>query len=321
MIRPRTRLFHMYGCIFTLALGLLETALGQPLPSSSSTSQGTPSLAVVPAGSAPLSKTPTKVAAPSSSPGSRAVPPVASPPSEGRSERAGDLAKEPVTGSQPSPGAPLPVPLNPAGVRSRTEALDVLRIQIDRLRAEATANLNQAERIRLQSEALHNAIDAFLSADRNGQPQTPCPVCPDCPSPQSCPVTPGPPQVRFYHLWSTFCKPCLAELPEVITLARNLHAQNVKVQIIAEEGDGDPNEAVALFHRFSGPGHLLRAIRGFERKLRQDFGLPTVIQPITILSCNGQALFKKEGRLLPTELQYIKQAVEATLRSKSCRSK
>ncbi len=301
MIKPYARLFHIHGCILSLALVLFGTALGQPVPSTTSTSRGTPSSGV-PAGAAPFSKTPPKAASPPASPVSHSLSPAVSPPSDGRAERVDDVVKEPVTGSQPplaqAPGTPILAPLNPARSRSHSEALDLLRSQIDRLRAEASANSNQAERIRLQSEALHSAMEAFLAADKNGQPlTTPCPACPAC---QSCPVPPGPPQVRFYHLWSTFCKPCLTELSEVIALARNLEGQNVKVQIVAEEGDGDPNEAVALFHRFGGPGHLLRAIRGFERKLRQDFGLPTVTQPITILSCNGQALFKKEGRLLPT---------------------
>jgi thiol-disulfide isomerase/thioredoxin len=166
-----------------------------------------------------------------------------------------------------------------------SEVLEAQGGQLEDLVGEFAAD-NQTLRERLTK--LEAAMDTRLRTSTR-TPST-SERSPELPPPQSKS------KAVFYHFWSTYCQPCLADLPAVARTSRALQAQGVEVRFIAEEDESTKSRATAVFEQRDAGGLPLTTVVGVAPQ-RRSLGLNRSDLPVSVLTIGGMTRFIRVGVL------------------------
>lgn len=150
----------------------------------------------------------------------------------------------------------------------------------------------------------------------------------------------------FYHFWATHCEPCMAELGDMVTLAKELNKKGAKVVFIAEENQYTREKAKKAFAAAWGesinweePKVLpeFNRQKGYEQKgyeispgffyavtsttgdIRTKLGIKSGALPLNVLVRGSprtlnknQVLFQYKGRMDSSGRQALKDALPPT---------
>lgn len=114
---------------------------------------------------------------------------------------------------------------------------------------------------------------------------------------------------ELIHLWSTTCAPCVAELPDVIALARELKRRGVAISFVADEGEDSVEHAKRLF-REAGSGFPLDVRTRGTRSVRTRMRAPGGTLPVTALVADRHVRFVREGVLSAADRARLVRCVE-----------
>lgn len=96
-------------------------------------------------------------------------------------------------------------------------------------------------------------------------------------------------QVLFINVWASWCPPCVAEMPTIETLYKNV-SHNDDIQFLLISLDEDPRKATGFMERkeFSMPYYF--PVSGLPQVFRSPY-IPSTF----VVSKGGKNVYKKEG--------------------------
>jgi thiol-disulfide isomerase/thioredoxin len=111
------------------------------------------------------------------------------------------------------------------------------------------------------------------------------------------------------HLWASWCTPCIAEMPELVSALRKL-SERVDVLFVSLDGDGEASAAARLLSKAGGaPGTSVRAASAQTMRILQaldaqwDGSIPTTF----LLSKEGGLILAQRGG---TELGELRNEID-----------
>lgn len=122
----------------------------------------------------------------------------------------------------------------------------------------------------------------------------------------------------IYHLWATHCGPCIHELPTVISWAKTLPSEEVRVVFVAEEYDGAEKKARAVFTRKGGDGLQLEIEPVNKPPTRRRLGIRKNDQPVTALAINNERRFTRIGTLRAGDYETMRGCLDQSVKDFVC---
>jgi thiol-disulfide isomerase/thioredoxin len=113
------------------------------------------------------------------------------------------------------------------------------------------------------------------------------------------------PKLRVVNLWATWCGPCVAELPELVTMQRMYRGRKFDLITISMDDLSKSEDAlkVLLDNHASANNYILKSTDrdAFAQALDQDW--PGPLPYTLVIAPGGKILYRKTGAIDPLELK------------------